>query len=262
MDLKNRVVMVTGAASGIGKELAVELARHGCTLVLVDINEDKLTETLNEVKKYAPDSTAEPCDIGNREQVNGMVETVQTRYGHIDILVNNAGIMTVKLFSELTDDEFNRHMEVNYYGAVYLIRAVVPIMEKQGEGVIMNVASVGGKLCVPGTSAYSASKAALYAFSETLQYELKDKGIHVGVVLPGGTRTEIHDSVCNKLGEYQRDQCTTPPSKLTKGIRQAIEKERFETVVPSSYRLYIRFHDLFPGLFRNFVLRKLRPYFE
>ncbi len=261
MDPKNKICIVTGAASGIGKETAIELARHGCTLILVDIKEDKLAKALDEVQKYAPESTAESCDVSNSEQVKHMVETVFSRYGHIDILVNNAGTMTVKLFSELTDDEFNRHMDVNYDGAVYLIRAIVPIMEKQDKGVIINVASVGGKLCVPGTSAYSASKAALYAFSETLQYELKDKGIHVGVVLPGGTRTEIHDSVCNKLGEYQRDQCKTPPSKLTKGIRQAIEKERFETVVPSSYKLYIGFHNLFPGLFRNFVLRKLRPYF-
>jgi short-subunit dehydrogenase len=262
LDLKDKVCIVTGAASGIGKGLAVELARHGCTLILVDINEDKLAKTLDEVLAHAPASTAVACDISNVEQVGHMVRAAHERHGSIDILINNAAIMIVKTFNNLSDDELKTHMDVNYYGAVALIRAVIPIMQKQGKGVIINVASVGGKLVVPGTSAYAASKAAIYAFSEALYYELKDKGIHVGVIVPGGIRTGIFDAVTTKLGAYYRDQCTTSPSKITKSIRKAIEKECFETVVPFSSNFLLLAHGAFSGLFRRSLLNRLRPYFE
>ncbi|UCG82945.1 MAG: SDR family oxidoreductase [Dehalococcoidia bacterium] len=262
MVLKNKVAIVTGAASGIGRELAMELARHGCTLVLVDIAEDGLAKALDEVRAYTPASTAETCDISNHEQVRQMVKAIHERHGSIDILVNNAAIMSVKLFKDLSKGEFKRHMDVNYYGPVALIRDVVPIMEKQGKGVIINVASVGARLVVPGTSAYAASKAAIQAFSEALYYELKDRGIHVGIVVPGGIKTGIFNAVDTKLGVYYRDQCTTPPSKITRSIRQAIEKERFETVVPFSSRILLGVHAHLPSIFRKSLLSRLRPYFE
>jgi NAD(P)-dependent dehydrogenase (short-subunit alcohol dehydrogenase family) len=262
MDLKNKVAIVTGAASGIGRELAMELAQHGCTLVLVDMEEDGLAKALDDVKAHAPASTAETCDISNHEQVGQMVKAVHEHHGSIDILVNNAAIMLVKLFKDLTDDEFKRHMDVNYYGPVALIRAVVPVMEKQGKGVIINVASVGSRLVVPGTSAYAASKAAIHAFSEALYYELKDKGIHVGIIIPGGIKTGIFRSADTKLGVYYRDQCTTPPSKITKSIRQAIEKERFSSVVPFSSNILLGVHAHLSGIFRKSLLSRLRPYFE
>jgi len=191
-----------------------------------------------------------------------MIQAVYERYGNIDILVNNAGIMIVKFFDELSEDEFDSHMAANYNGAVYLIREVLPIMKKQGKGVIINMASVGGKLNLPGLTANTASKAALHAFSESLYYELRDKGIHVGVILPGGTRTGLFDTaVFNKLGEYYRDQSTMSPLVVAKKVREAIQKERFETIVPSSYKFIIVFRGLFPGLFRKYLLRRLRPFF-
>lgn len=263
MDLANKIAVVTGAASGIGKEIALELAKHGCTLIIVDIKDDKLTNVLDEVRRHTSSSTAEVCDITDSAKVSRMIKSAYEHYGSIDILVNNAGIMNVKSFKELTEQEFSRQMDVNFYAAVSLIRAVVPFMEKKGKGVILNVASVGGKLVVPGTTAYSASKASIYAFSEALYYELKGSGIHVGVVLPGGMRTEIFDAPeLSKLGEYYRDQCKTPPSKIVKSIRKAIEKERFETVVPFSSKILIGIHGLFPGLLRKSLLSRLRPYLQ
>lgn len=265
MDLERRIAVITGAASGIGKEIAIDLAKHGCIDVLVDIKEEKLAEVLAEVQRYAPASTAEVCDVSNNAQVRQMIKTIHERHGSIDILVNNAGMMIVKFFDELYEDEFNRQMDVNFHGAVSLTRAVIPVMLKQGKGVIINVASVGGKLVVPGTSAYAASKAALYAFSESLYYELKDRGIHVGVVLPGGTRTGIFDTaVFNRLGELYRDleKFYVMPSKVTKSIRKAIQKERFETVVPFRYKIILGFHGTFRGLFRRLLLRMMRPYFD
>jgi len=262
MDVQGRVAVITGAASGIGRETAIELARHGCTVVLADIKEDRLAEVLDEVRRYTSASTAEVCDVSDEAQVKQLVQAIDERYGGIDILVNNAGIMIVKFFDDLSPDEFDKQMRVNFYGMANLIRAVVPIMQRRGRGVIINLSSVGGKLIVPGTNVYAASKAAIYALSESLYFELKDKGIHVGVVLPGGTRTGIFDdAVFDRLGEYYRDHGTTSPAKVAKSIRGAIEKERFETFILFSDKILIGFRGAFPGLFRKFAARRLRPYF-
>jgi short-subunit dehydrogenase len=262
MDLRHTIAIVTGAASGIGKETSIELAKRGCTPVLVDINEAKLEEALVPVLNHAPDATAELCDISNDVQIKQLVQKANERYGRIDILINNAGMMIVKFFQETSQDEFNRQMAVNFYGGVNLIRAVLPIMEKQGKGVIINVASVGGRLVVPGTAVYAASKAAFQGFSESLYFELKDRGIHVGIILPGGTRTGIFDSATTKLGKYYQSQSKTAPTIAAKAISQAIEKERFVTITPPSYKLLIEAHDFFPGLFSKQLLGRLRPYFK
>ena len=260
MNIKNRVAIITGAGSGIGKETALELSRHGCTCVLVGRTESRLKQVLEQVRNHTPESMVAVCDVSDKTQVKQTVQQVYERYGHIDILVNNAGIMVVKLFADLSDDEFDRHMTMNYNGTVYFIRALLPFMRKQSSGVIVNMASVGGELNLPGLTANTASKAAIYAFSESLHNELKDEGIHVAVILPGGTRTNLLEDTYNRLGEYYRDQSTMPPARVGKGIREAIEKERFETVVPLSNKLYIGFHSLFPGLFRKYVMRRIRGY--
>jgi len=262
MNLKNKIAIVTGAASGIGRSTAILLAMHGCTPILVDIQEEKLVEVLVKILKYAPDASAEVCDISNAVQIKQLVRKVTENYERIDILVNNAGIMLVKPFEETSQDEFNRQMNINFHGGVNFIRAVLPIMHKQDKGVIINVASVGGRLIVPGTAVYAASKAAFQGFSEALHYELKDRGIHVGIVLPGGTRTGIFDNSTTKLGTYYQSQCKTPPLVAARKIKEAIEKERFVTIVPSSYKLLIEFHDLFPGFFGNQLLGRLRPYLK
>ena len=262
MDLRHTIAIVTGAASGIGRETVIELAKHGCTPVLVDIQQDKLAEVMQEVHKDAPAAIAEVCDISDFNQIKRIVQLVNERYGKIDILINNAGMMIVKFFEELSQEEFDRQMAVNFYGGVNFIRAVLPIMQKQSRGVIINVASVGGRLVVPGTTVYSASKAAFQGFSEALYYELKDRGIHVGIILPGGTRTGIFDASVTKLGKYYQSQSKTPPAKAAKAIRQAIEKERFITIVPSSYKLLSEAHDFFPGFFSKQLLNRLRPYFK
>jgi NAD(P)-dependent dehydrogenase (short-subunit alcohol dehydrogenase family) len=139
MDLRHTIAIVTGAASGIGRETVMELTRQGCTPVLVDIQRDKLAEVMQEVHKHAPAAIAEVCDISDFNQIKRIVQLVNERYGKIDILINNAGMMMVKFFEELSQEEFDRHMAVNFYGGVNFIRAVLPIMQTQGRGVIINV---------------------------------------------------------------------------------------------------------------------------
>jgi uncharacterized protein len=262
MELKDKVVVVTGAASGIGRETALELARKGCVCALVDISRERLADTLGQVRQLSPSSTAEVCDVGKAERGREMVDIVLDRYGRIDILVNNAGVMIVKSFESFTDEEFERTMSTNFYGAVGLMRAVIPAMERAGRGMILNVASVGGRLVVPGTGVYAASKSALHAFSASLHYELKDRGIHVGIVVPGGTATGIFDASTTRLGAYYQSQSSAPPSGLARAVRRAIEKERFVTVAPCRYKLLMGFHDAFPGFFSRTLMRRLRPYLE
>lgn len=262
MNLRDKVVLITGAGSGIGKETAVEMARCGAIPVLVGRTESKLAIAVQEARRYRPEAMTEVCDVAAEDMVREMVRRVYERFQHVDVLVNNAGIMTVKLFEDFTRDEFDTHLQTNFYGALSLVRSVVPIMRKQGKGVILNVTSVGGKLIVPGTTGYAASKAALYAFSEALYYELADSGIHVGVVLPASIHTEILSNTTTRLGEYYSRQCNLPPARVAKAIKTAIEKERFETIVPFSSRFLLAFHDLVPGLFRKSILNRLRPYLK
>lgn len=150
MDLKNRIVLITGAGTGIGKATALELARCGSTIVIVDINEKNATETLDEAKKYSLNSIMELCDVSDQLQVKQMIQKVHQHFGRIDILINNAAhVMIVKLFDKLTDDEFKKQMDVNLYGTVYCTHAVIPIMLQQGRGVIMNFSSPMAKTIVP-----------------------------------------------------------------------------------------------------------------
>ncbi len=223
MNIKGKTAIVTGAASGIGRATVIELAKHGCTPVLVDIQEDKLATALEEVRPHAPSASAETCDISSAEQVKRTVEAVKERHGNIDILVNNAAIMSSHLFKNMSEDQFRAHMEINFFGPVALTRAVLPIMQQQGEGVILNVASVGAKLVVPGTSAYSASTG---------------------------------------LGTYYRGQLKTSPDVIAKGIRQAIEKERYETVLPAISKLLLASHAHFGGFLRKALVKRMRPYFD
>jgi short-subunit dehydrogenase len=262
VNLKDKVVLITGAGSGIGKETAIEMARRGAIPVLIGRTESKLALAAEEAHRYRREAVIEVCDVAAEDMVQQMVGRVYERFQHIDVVINNAGIMNVKLFDDFTKDEFDEHLQINFYGALNLIRSVVPIMRKQGKGVILNVTSVGGKLIVPGTTGYAASKAALYAFSEALYFELADSGIHVGVVLPASIHTDILASTTTRLGEYYAKQCNVSPIGVAKAIKTAIEKERFETIVPLSSRFLLAFHDLFPGLFRKSILNRLRPYLK
>jgi short-subunit dehydrogenase len=264
MDVDHKIAIITGAGSGIGRATAIELARHGCTVVLVGRRENKLAEVLDEIRKYASESTAEACDVSDEAQVKRMIQAVHERYGAIDILINNAGIQIVRSWENLSSSEFDEQMAINFYGAVYCIRAVVPIMLNKGRGAIMNVGSLDTKLPVPHLTAYAASKGALLSFSEVLHWDLtyKGRGIFVGVVLPGGTRSELVANTDTKFGVFIGDHLTAPPEKVAKKIRKAIEKERFETYITLMDRFYTFFAAHFPGPFKYFVYLRVRNHLE
>jgi short-subunit dehydrogenase len=182
--VRGKVVLITGASSGIGKAAAVKVADAGATVLLVARSLDKLEETKAEIEQAGGVAHIHRCDMSDVEDVERMAEEVLTYHGHVDILINNAG-RSIRRSVELAYDRFHdyeRTMQVNYFGAVRLILALMPAMVARKSGHIINISSIGTQTNPPRFSAYVASKAALDAFSRVIASEVIDDGIHLTTV--------------------------------------------------------------------------------
>ncbi|MDQ3856206.1 MAG: SDR family NAD(P)-dependent oxidoreductase, partial [Chloroflexota bacterium] len=191
VELRGKVVVITGASSGIGMETAKAFAREGCRLALGARREDRLEDVRREVESSGGEALALVADVRSEEQVHALVDAARQRWGQVDILVNNAGYGSLKPFIDTSVFEIRDQMETNFFGAVYGIKAVLEDMMPRRSGHIFNIASVVAKFPTPNYSAYSATKAALDALSTTLRAELSLYGIQVTAVHPSATDTEF-----------------------------------------------------------------------
>ncbi|MBE6602247.1 MAG: SDR family oxidoreductase [Ruminococcaceae bacterium] len=186
MKLQGRVALITGAAVGIGRATALEMARGGASLVLLDLDFNKLSALKDELASYTDNVQIYQCDISDEESVNQIVATALEVTGKIDILVNNAGIWRgAKTFLEISSADWKRYFDVNVMGTVYVTRAVLPSMLDREYGRIINVASVAGVYGNAKMTQYSATKGALIAFTKALAKEVSAKGVLVNAVSPG-----------------------------------------------------------------------------
>ncbi|MEM0506444.1 MAG: SDR family NAD(P)-dependent oxidoreductase [Thermosphaera sp.] len=189
MSHEGKVAIVTGAAMGIGREIAVKLSREGAYTVLFDLSE-KVFETAEELKAQGLRAMAVRGDVSNKHDVEKAVNMVVGELGRIDILVNNAGIYPFKSFLEMTEDEWDKVMNVNVKGVFYFTRTVAPIMVRNNYGRIVNVSSIAGTVVgFPGLTHYCASKAAILGFTRALALELARFNITVNAVAPGPVET-------------------------------------------------------------------------
>ncbi len=192
MKLKDRVAIVTGAARGIGKAIAWVFVREGAKVALVDVEKAGLEALQKEIERGEGRAVAVSCDVSKASEVKGMVERVKGTYGRIDILVNNAGIIRRGTIETVTEEDWDRVMEVNLKGPFNCSRAVVETMKGQGYGRIVNVSSIAGKMGdITSAPGYGPSKAGLDALSKTLARQLAPYGIHVNGVAPHAIETEM-----------------------------------------------------------------------
>jgi short-subunit dehydrogenase len=259
MDFKDQVVFITGASSGIGKQLAVSFAARGAVVVGCGRSIPRLKDTLKEVRRTSPSSTTIGCDVSDAEQVRGMVSKVLGDYGKVDILINNAGIGMRKPFAETPIETVEAIMRTNYLGAAFCTHEVLPSMIARGSGHIVNISSSAGKIGTLNMSAYCASKFALNGWSECLYHELRPLGIKVTVICPGPVATEFNRDFRNTEPKSPPALFVTPDA-VCREVIKAIEKDKFEVVMPGWLAFLCAIKRHMPNLFRVLAQRKFRRY--
>ena len=254
MDFKNKVILITGASSGIGKETAIEFAKLGANIILVARRKDKLEQTANELKKFDVTTLLCQCDVSKKDQVEEMANMVIEKFGKLDILVNNAGFAIYGSVSDLSIDEIESQMETNYFGMVYCVKNFLPTMLNKKSGHIVNVASVAASFGLPGIASYCASKFAMLGFSEGLKHELKGTGVGITVVSPIMVRTDFFDHPSfEKMPKYSPTSLSS--TTVAKTILRAANSPRLEIIVPSVVRGAVWMKNTFP-YFINPILGK------
>jgi 3-oxoacyl-[acyl-carrier protein] reductase len=211
MRLENKVAIITGAGSGIGKETALLFGKEGAKVVVADMNESAGEETVAQIKKNGEGFFVK-LDVSNREQAKQVVKITLEKYGRIDILINNAGIVQDAFLSKMTEEQWDKVIDVNLKGVFNCTQAVVEVMMNQGKGVIINTSSIVGLNGNVGQVNYSATKAGLIGMTKTLAKELGRKGIRVNAVAPGFIATPMTSNVPEKILEMMKEK--TPLRRL------------------------------------------------
>ena len=237
MKLKGSTVIVTGASSGIGRETAKAFARAGSNVVLASRNEKALQGLARELEPLPGKALVVPTDVSEREAVKAMVERALQEFGSIEVLVNNAGQGLDAPIAEGRVENIRYVFEVNFFGAIECIQAVFPHMKERGQGTIVNVSSVAGRLASPYNGGYSASKAALNSLTDSLRLELEPHGITVTAVYPGYTITGFHESALREVE-------MPPPSRLVRGVgAEAVAKTIVRAVRKGKREAYVSLSD-------------------
>lgn len=186
--------VITGAGSGLGRALALDIARRGGRSVLADINQEGLRETARLVASAGTEAHTVACDVAVVEQVDALAADAARLLGQVDLLANNAGVAVGGQFEQVPLEDWRWIMDINLWGVIYGCRAFLPAMQAQGRGYIINVASAAGLLCTPGLSPYNVTKAGVVALSESLYAETRSRGVNVSVLCPTFFVTGIMDS--------------------------------------------------------------------
>ena len=195
--IKNKVVIITGASSGLGEATARRLAESGAKLMLAARREDRLKELVAAIEQNGGTATYQVTDVAERQQVEALAQATRDAYGHIDVMINNAGLMPLAPLDLLKVDEWEKMVDINIKGVLYGIAAVLPTMREQKSGHVINLSSVAGHVVFPGAAVYCATKFAVKALSEGLRMESNGE-IRVTNVSPGAVATELTGSISDR----------------------------------------------------------------
>jgi len=251
MSFKNKVVIITGASSGIGKALAEELAKRGANVVLGARQYVTLCEITAELEtKFNIKALAIPCDVSREEDCQSLISQTITTFGKIDILINNAGLSMRALFNDVDLSVLKNLMDVNFWGTVYCTKYAMPEILKS-KGSVVGVSSIAGYRGLPGRTGYSSSKFAMNGFMESLRTENLKTGVHVMVACPGFTTSNIRVAALSKDGEAHGETSMEEGKMMTSEavaeiIADGIETRKRTLIMTGQGKLAVWMNKLFP----------------
>jgi short-subunit dehydrogenase len=247
---KDKVVIVTGASSGIGEAIAREFALNGSRVVLAARTESKLSEIAKEIKDSGGEAIFVRTDVSIEADCKQLIQKSIEKYGRIDILVNNAGLSMRAAFLDVDIKVLHRLMNVNFWGTVYCTKYALPYL-LESKGSLIGISSVAGFHGLPGRTGYSASKFAIHGFLETIRIENLKKGLHVMIIAPGFTSTEIRKHALTATGQEQgespRDeQALMSPGYVAKWVLKGIRKKKRNKLLTWDGRFTALFQRIIP----------------
>ncbi len=251
------VAVVTGASSGIGRATAEALVRRGYRTAVMARRTERLDDLVGRLP--SPGGVAVPVDVADRGAVEAAFRDVLDRVGVPDVLVNAAGYGVYERCLDMSDDQHEALMHVNYFGTLWAIRAVLPEMVRRGSGHVINVASIAAKHGPWGHGAYAAAKAAVVGLTQSLAAEHECDGVRFSYIMPGFVNTEFFDDPSYGKIDGEHLQRGMPPERLAEAIVRLLRRPRLEVVVPAHYRGLDLLRTLTVELAHRVVARKSRP---
>ena len=247
--------LVTGASSGIGRLLALRLAREGARVALVARREAELETLAEEIRAQSGEALVLPCDVADSGQVAEVCRLALERFGAVDILVNNAGYGGQRKFLDWDLEDMERIMQVNYFGSLYFTKALLPQMVERKRGWLVFVSSVTGRIASPEKTAYAATKFAMTGFAEALSLEVESAGVHLLTVYPGVVETPFHTAQMLQDMPEKTRQSMVDPAAVVDAILDGLAKGKREVTYPGGIAMGYVVRALAPGFLRTQVMR-------
>lgn len=259
--MKNKVVIITGASSGIGEACAAAFATEGANIVIAARNIEKLNSIAEQVKKIGVEVLAVQCDVSVKEDCEKLIEQTISKFGKLDVLINNAGISMRAIFNEMELDVLEKVMAINFYGTVYCTKYALPHILKN-KGSVVGISSIAGYLGLPARTGYSASKYAMQGFLDALRTENLKTGLHVMIACPGFTASNIRNTALSAdgsaQGETPRDETKMMTAEqVANYIVKGVKNRKRTLVLTSEGRLAVFLSKLFPKFIERQVYKKM-----
>jgi short-subunit dehydrogenase len=232
MDIEDKIVVITGASKGLGKETAIHLSQKKARVILVARTESLLRQVRGEVEKltgHVPFIIR--CDISSETDVSHMAAMIQEKINHIDVLINNAGFATYRVSENISNQEMRRHFEVNFFGAYYCVKSLLPLLKQSEAGYVLNIGSLFSQVALAENSVYAATKFALAGFSEGLRCELDPLGIRVGFFLPGPMKTSFRETR-EESTLKSPELMALDPKKVAAVLEKMIRQRKKQVILP------------------------------
>ena len=254
IDMAGKVALVTGGASGMGQIIARRLAKQGAKVAIFDVNEQGLQDTA----AAADNITAFRCDISSLAEVESKVAEAEAALGPIDLLVHAAALMPSHKLIDHSHEGMEKLFRINYFGTTYIVRAVLPAMLQRGSGRIIAFGSIAGIALVPKMGAYCATKAAVNAYMEVLQNELRDSGVRAHLVCPPAVNTPLMEQTLStdtpgSIIEAKKSGRLSDPEKIVDAIEKGVRKDR-DIIYPGEAKLLYLWRALLPKLWWKVVM--------